>query len=349
MSPEKPTGPLALNAAPALARRREVLEKLDVEPSVYNAANRRFPVQWPKYYLDLASSEAIARLGRPTLSELESDPGDIVDPISDRLQRPVPFIVRKHKNRVIVLAAKRCHFYCRFCFRREEPVQSSGEPDAEAWSRIFSYLGENPEIEEAILSGGDPLTLDDEALRKIRVRLEQIPSIKHWRIHSRAPVHFPQRMTHDLVDAITGSKPLRLITHYNHADEVTGQSSRVAELMQQAGITYKNQAVLLNGVNQTLQAQANLWRAMNDLGIQPHYLHHPDRVAGNAMFRLTIREGQELFEQMKHHLSIPLPEYVLDLPDGRGKVPVMALQTSSNCSYTYQHEDGSISHYRDFS
>jgi lysine 2,3-aminomutase len=311
-------------------------------------AHRRFPVSWPRSYLALAADEVVARMGRPAREELAPHPGDIPDPIADRAQRPVPFIVRKHEDRVIVLAAKRCHFYCRFCFRREEPVRKSSEPGSDDWERIYRFLHDHPEIQEPILSGGDPLTLDDTTLGEIGRRFSRIPSVRRWRIHTRAPVHFPQRLTIPLMEQLAQGPPLHVVTHYNNVAEITAESIRIAKMMAMFDVKYENQAVLLRGVNDSAKAQSELWNTLAETGIGARYLHHPDRVAGNASFRVTIRDGLSIYDAMRAGLDVPAPEYVLDLPDGRGKVPVRSLERTAPRQYRFQHADGAVSHYEDF-
>jgi len=342
-----PTQPLRETEG-AFASRRDILERLQVSEDTYNAVRRIFPVRWPRYYLDLADTHpAVARMGTPTSRELVSDPGDLADPVSDQALRPHPFVVRKHRDRVILLTTKKCHFYCRFCFRRDEPFQQAGEPTREDWEGIFAFLAAHPEIEEPILSGGDPLTLSDDMLAWIGTRLTAIASVRRWRIHTRAPVHHPHRVTPDLVAALSQTKPLTVVTHFNSAAEVTAETARVADLFHTAGIALKNQAVLLAGVNNDPAAQTLLWQAMEAHQIAPHYLHHPDRAAGNAAFRVTIAEGRALFQALRARCTAPLPAYVLDLPDGRGKIPVPEMTATSAHLWTYTHPDGTVSVYRD--
>ncbi|QTD51934.1 KamA family radical SAM protein [Sulfidibacter corallicola] len=336
------------------ASRVRIAEDLDVDPALLDRARRRFPVQWPKYYLDLAvrhgNDGPVARLGKPDPSELIEDPGDIADPISDQAKRPVPFVVQKHPDRVIILTTKKCHFYCRFCFRREEPVAKAMEPDDADWARIFAFLEAHPAIEEPILSGGDPLTLSNRQLFALRDRFARIPSVKRWRIHTRAPVHYPARVDETLVAGLGQDLPLRVVTHFNHPHEITEESHRIARLFARHGIELKNQTVLLAGINDDPLTQERLWRELWHLGIRPHYIHHPDRVAGNAMFRVRIDRGREIFARLGASLAdLPqaLPRYVIDLPDGSGKVPVPDLERLDSHRYRYRHPDGHLSHYRD--
>jgi len=334
------------------ARRSQILERLALDAHVDRMARGLFPVRWPNYYLDLVagdpSEDPIARLGRPSREELTTNSGDIADPIADRASRPVPFMVRKHRDRVILLVTRQCHFYCRFCFRREERVHGSGIPDEADWQRILAYLKDNPEIQEPILSGGDPLTLDDAGLFHIRDRLLAIPSVLRWRIHTRAPVHFPERITRPLLAGLAAKRPPCIVTHFNHAREITAETGRIAALCSELGIPLKNQAVLLNGINDSVAQQRALWRELASLGIAPHHLHHPDRVAGNAAFRVTLQRGLALYRDLVAGGAIDVPDYVLDLPDGRGKVAVDALCEIAPGQYRFTHPDGSFSHYRDF-
>ena len=331
--------------------RTELMRLLDLDASLLRQAQRRFPVRWPRYYLDLIEDDPqrdpIARMGKPTAAEFAPDPGDLSDPVADRRLRPIPFVVRKHTDRMIILTTKKCHFYCRFCFRREDPPTRSAEPGVGDWERIYAFLADHPEIEEPILSGGDPLTLTDKHLLEIGTRFNRIPSVKRWRIHSRAPVHYPARLSENLVRALTAGKPLTLVTHYNHPKELTHESRRIARLLEDAGITYKNQAVLLAGVNDRPEVQRELWAGLADLGILAYYLHHPDRAQGNAAFRLSLRRGLAIYSGLRQIYAGPLPRYVIDLPDGRGKVPVMDLVPETAGNYSYRHPDGSRSHFCD--
>jgi len=331
--------------------RDELAARLALSSDTLEAARARFPVQWPRAYLDLVgedpANDPIARMGRPSAAELEPHGGDIADPIADQLLRPVPFVVRKHRDRVIILAAKKCHFYCRFCFRREEPVAKAAEPDRADWARIFDFLRAHPEIEEPILSGGDPLTLDNDTLFWVRDRLRAIPSVRRWRIHSRAPVHFPIRVNETLLAGLAAGLETRLVTHYNHVREIGREAGRIAALAARCGVGYENQAVLLAGVNDSAAAQAALWRGLLDLGLAPRYLHHPDRAPGNAAFRLTIARGLAIYREFLANHEGPAPIYALDLPDGSGKVPVTALEPLGGGLYRYIHQDGRVSRYQD--
>jgi len=333
------------------ARRQDILERLALKDTVFLQAHKRFPVQWPDAYLQLvgqpAEKDPVAKMGRPDQREFESDPNDLADAIGDHLKRPMPFLVRKHADRIIVLTTKRCHFYCRFCFRREVPPTSQTELSPGDWDAVFDYLRGEKDLREIILSGGDPLTLTNTKLFQIKKRIEALPHIDRWRIHTRAPVHFPQRVTLQLVKGLARGLPLRVVTHFNHCREVTPSVRAAINLFRRFQIPILNQSVLLAGVNDSALSQVQLWRAMVTLGIQPYYLHHPDRVPGNAHFRVSIRQGLELYRHIRDALGQRSPNYVLDLPDGRGKVPVEQLVAVHDNLYHFHHSNNQISQYPD--
>lgn len=328
------------------ASQHEVVQRLRVDREWLSKLKGQFPVKWPAYYLDLVRDPdgPIALMGRPTPAEWQEDVNDLRDPVGDHLKRELPFVVRKHRDRVILLVTKACHFYCRFCFRRDEPP--SGGLTIGQWEQVFSYLRAHPEIEEAILSGGDPLTLSDAKLSWIGRHLHHETPIRRWRIHTRAPVHFPSRVTPKLVRGLVGLMPLRWITHFNHADEIGPETWRIAQLLASCGVGLLNQAVLLHRVNDSVEAQVDLWEGLGDLGIEGHYLHHPDRVAGNAGFRVTLEDGLRI-HQTSLQRTTRCPPYVIDLPDGSGKVPVCELEPLGEGCYVYHHPNGRCSHYRD--
>lgn len=338
----------SLEKQAAFASHAEIRDRLSLDADLLNQAHRRFPVAWPKYYLGLAQEPAIARMGRPEAAELAADQGDLADAVADRAQRPIPFVVRKHTDRVIILAAKRCHFYCRFCFRRDESVRKAAEPGLADWERIYAFLADHPEIQEPILSGGDPLTLSDRELIDIGSRLATIGSVRRWRIHTRAPVHYPQRIQEDLWAQLSRVLPLTVVTHFNNVAEITAESVRIAKMMARYGIDFQNQAVLLRGVNDDVPAQKALWEKLYALGMGARYLHHPDRTPGNADFRVTLERGLAIYRGFCGLWNGPVPTYVLDLPDGRGKVPVEKLFRVGPGKYSFQHPNGEVSHYQDF-
>ena len=203
----------------------EVAAKLDrsgpggLDPARREAA-RRFPVRWTRYYLDLADGsdpeDPIRRIAFPEPAELEPHPAELADPVGERERSPCPYVVRKHPDRAILLVTSRCHVYCRFCFRRSFPDGEHREPSVEALDAALDYLAGESELREVILSGGDPLVLPDEELRRIVARLSAMPQLTHLRLHTRAPVHDPARVTPQLVRSLASGLPLWVVLHFDH-------------------------------------------------------------------------------------------------------------------------------------
>jgi lysine 2,3-aminomutase len=319
------------SAAVALA---EVAARFGVGPALdpeRAAAARRFPVRWTSYYLGLADAadpaDPIRRIAFPEPGELESGPGDLVDPVGERRVTPLPFVVRKHRDRAILLVTARCHVYCRFCFRRSFPDGAHRDPPAHALDAALDYLAGESDLREVILSGGDPLVLPDETLRSIVARLSAIGQLESLRVHTRAPVHDPARVTPELTRALASGLPMWVVLHFDHPREVTAETARAVSLLLEAGLPVLNQTVLLAGVNDDPATLATLFRALLRARVKPYYLHHPDRVSGARAFWVELERGLAIYRELRRRLGggPALPQYVLDLPDGSGKVPVESL------------------------
>lgn len=311
----------------------EAAARLGADLAAWREAARLFPVRWPEGYLALAESpegEAIRRMGLPHPEESSPQPGELADPVGEAALSPVPFVVRKHPDRVILLVTATCHFYCRFCFRRSFPDGGHRSPSDAELARALEHLAGEADLREIILSGGDPLTLSDERLVRLVRDCAGLSRVERIRIHSRAPVHAPERVTDELARALVaacGGKPLRLVTHPNHAVELTPSFERAVAALQASGIEVLSQSVLLRGVNDDAAEIARLFRGLRELGVTPHYLHHPDRVPGAARFFVSIERGLRLVAEAEA-LAGPglLPPHVIDVPDGSGKVPVSSLE-----------------------
>ena len=283
------------------------------------AAARRFPVRWPRSYLKLARqadpSDPILRMGLPDWRELVSDPGDLQDPVGETRLGPTRYLIRKYRNRALLLVSARCHFYCRFCFRSSFPDGEHRDPTQAELDEALRALASDARIEEVILSGGDPLVLDDESLERLLLRLSQLPQLKRVRVHTRTPVVYPERVTARLARVLATGLPCRVVAHFNHPVELTAETPRVVSTLARHGIPLLNQAVLLRGVNDGPRLLADLCRGLGTNHITPRYLHHTDRTPGNAHFRVSIARGLSLYNELKRRLpETLLPRYVIDLP-----------------------------------
>ena len=270
-------------------------------------------------------SDPIARQFVPTGAELDHEPGESADPIGDEAHSPVPGIVHRYPDRVLLMATHACAVYCRFCFRRETvgPTAAKAIPP-KALDAALVYIAAHPQIWEVILTGGDPLVLSPRRLEALMRRLGGIDHVKVVRLHTRVPAAEPARVTPALIQALNASgKAVYVALHADHPRELTATARAACARLIDAGVPMLGQTVLLAGVNDDPGTLGALMRAMVETRIKPYYLHHPDHAPGTAHFRTGIAEGQALMRGMRGRLSgLCQPTYVLDIPGGHGKVPI---------------------------
>ena len=294
-----------------------------IKAAMLRAVSKNFPVAVTEEWSDLAGptpEDPLLRQVLPDPRELIALPGDLPDPVGDRAKSPVPWLVQKHSDRALLLVTKRCQVYCRYCFRRDHSPGEQMDPSpAELENAIQTAVHSG--AHELILSGGDPLALTDEKLDGILNRVR--PHFPILRIHSRAPITAPSRVTPGLISLLVTHRPIWMVVHANHPSELGTGARESLRLLTQAGIQVLNQSVLLRGVNDDAAVLADLSRELVQLGVLPYYLHHTDPVPGNGHFRVDVHRGLAIHEALKQQLSgVALPAYVVDLPGGQGKIPV---------------------------
>lgn len=264
----------------------------------------------------------------PREAEATLLPDELEDPIGDdnpELQtHPVPTITHRYADRVLFYPTPMCAVYCRYCFRKRLVGQAVFTPDPADIQKGIAYIAAHPEIREVIFTGGDPLILPDKRLLNI---MEEVATIEHvtlLRIHTRLPVVNPFRLTADLAEGLAGlRKPVRIVTHFNHPVEVTLTAVQAIGRLTGRGIPVLNQSVLLHGVNADANLLESLLLKLVTNGIQPYYLHHPDKVQGSGHFRVSLSRGRRIYGELSNRLpGYALPRYVLDIPGGYGKIPV---------------------------
>ncbi len=271
------------------------------------------------------ADDPIARQFIPSAQELETHPSERADPIGDHLKSPVPGVVHRYPDRVLLKIASVCSVYCRFCFRREMVGPANGEAlSAADLAAALDYIATTPAIWEVILTGGDPFVLSPRRIRDVTEALSAIPHVKVLRWHTRVPVVDPDRVTGELVDALRATKKTVFVgLHTNHPRELTGAAVEAISRLVDAGIPLVSQTVLLKGVNDNADTLEALMRRLVELRVKPYYLHHGDLAPGTTHFRTTITEGRALMAELRRRLSgLALPTYVLDLPGAHGKVPI---------------------------
>ena len=269
--------------------------------------------------------DPIARQFLPSEAELDHRPGESADPIGDEAHSPVPGIVHRYPDRVLLMATHACAVYCRFCFRRESVGPAAGKAlSPTELDAALGYIAARPDIWEVILTGGDPLILSPRRLGALMARLGAVDHVKVIRLHSRVPAADPERITPALVRALKRSgKAVYVALHADHPRELTPAARAASAKLVDAGVPMLGQTVLLKGVNDDPETLGALMRAMVESRIKPYYLHHPDHAPGTSHFRSGVAEGQALMRAIRGRLSgLCQPTYVLDIPGGHGKVPV---------------------------
>lgn len=293
----------------------------------------------------------IARQYEPDVRELVESPDELEDPIGDHAHSPVPGIVHRYADRVLLKPVHVCAVYCRFCFRREQVGPGSEMLSPEDVAQAMDYIRQTPQIWEVILTGGDPLVLSPRRLKAIIDELSGIHHVKIIRIHTRVPVANPSRVTDDLVAALDSPKAVYVVLHCNHVNELTPDVQAAAQKFIKAGIPLLSQSTLLAGINDSTDVLEALYRRLTEMKIKPYYLHHPDKAAGTGHFRLSLQRGQQIVQELWARLSgIARPAYILDIPGGAGKVlaqPSAITSTESAGVYHVRDPKGGMHIYRD--
>jgi lysine 2,3-aminomutase len=259
----------------------------------------------------------------PRIEESVTNPDELTDPCGEDSHMPVPGLVHRYPDRVLLMVTDRCASYCRYC-TRSRVVSGAGEQELSVdLEGAFAYLEKHPEVRDVLLSGGDPLLLSDAKLDSILSRLRKISSIEFVRIGSRIPIFLPQRITPALVAMLRSHHPLFLSIHTNHPKELTAEVRTGLERLADAGVPLGNQSVLLRGVNDRVEILKELFHKLLLCRVRPYYLYQCDLITGSAHLRTTIREGQEIMEQLRGHTTgYAVPTYVVDGPGGGGKIPI---------------------------
>ncbi|MFT8590532.1 lysine-2,3-aminomutase-like protein [Acetobacter orientalis] len=289
------------------------------------AVAQHYATAIPPAFLDLIEhpNDPIAIQVIPTPAELEVTPEERSDPIGDDALSPVPGIVHRYADRALLKPLLVCPLYCRFCFRREHVGPDGGLLDDAALERALEWLRTHPQIQEVILTGGDPLMLSARRLGQIMDALSAMPHVTTIRLHTRVPVAAPERVTEALLDTLESDKAVWMAVHINHARELSEAAKLCLKQIVRRGIPLLGQSVLLRGVNDSEDALEALFRGMVAARMRPYYLHQLDPAPGTARFHVPVEEGQRLLAGLRGRVTgLAWPTYVLDIPGGYGKVPL---------------------------
>ena len=292
------------------------------------AAPGRFRVDVTPYFASLMDPDdphcPIRRQIIPTAEELTPFAASMADSLNEDAHSPVPGLVHRYPDRVLMLVTTQCASYCRYCTRSRIVGDPAAQFARRDYDRQLDYIARTPAVRDVLLSGGDPLTIPQRVLEELLTRLRAIPHEEIIRIGSRVPVFLPQRITPDLVEMLRRFHPLWMNVHFNHPREITPEVSEALARLADAGIPLGCQSVLLAGVNDCPNVMKELCHKLVMNRVRPYYLYQCDLVQGAGHFRTPVAVGIEIMEALRGHTSgYAIPTFVIDAPGGGGKVPVM--------------------------
>ncbi|MGI8740841.1 MAG: KamA family radical SAM protein [Gammaproteobacteria bacterium] len=291
--------------------------------------NGPLPVGIPPYYASLLDendpAQPLRRTVVPAGGEYIRAPGEADDPLGEDGDSPVPGLVHRYPDRVLFLVTNFCSTYCRYC-TRSRLVGAAGELSLKKSDieRAIDYIAATPTIRDVLLSGGDPLSLDDDRLDFILSRLRAIPHVEFLRIGTKQPAVMPQRVTPALVGILKKYHPLWMSLHFTHPDELTPEVAEACNRLADAGVPLGSQTVLLKGVNDDVATMTQLVHGLLKVRVKPYYLYQCDPISGSAHFRTTVDKGLEIIRGLRGHTTgYAVPSYVVDGPGGGGKIPLL--------------------------
>jgi lysine 2,3-aminomutase len=285
------------------------------------------PVGITPYYMSLLAPDdpqhPLRRSVIPTVHEFTHTPGEAEDPLGEEHDSPVPGLVHRYPDRVLLLVLDHCSSYCRYCTRSRVVGQGEIVPSEERLEQALDYIRCHPQVRDVLLSGGDPLFLSDERLDWILTRLRAIPHVEFVRLGTKMPAVLPQRITRELCRMLRRHHPLWMSLHFVHPDECTPETAQACTRLADAGIPLGSQTVLLAGINDDVQTMKRLMHELLKMRVRPYYLYQCDPILGSSHFRTPVSKGLEIIEGLRGHTSgYAVPTYVIDAPGGGGKIPL---------------------------
>ncbi|MBP5531585.1 MAG: KamA family radical SAM protein, partial [Lentisphaeria bacterium] len=293
---------------------------------IRNAAEK-FPLRISPHYLSLIreAGDALYRQCVPDERELEYSPDLLEDPLGEEARSPAPCIVHRYVDHCLFLVSNECATYCRFCTRKRRFGCGGARPiGRDELAAGIAYVAAHPEIRDVLVSGGDPLLLEDGELDAVLTSLRTIPHVEIIRIGTRVPCMLPERITNNLCRMLKKHHPLYVNVHFNHPDELVEPSIAALGRLADAGIVLGSQTVLLRGVNDDPAVMKKLMEKLLAARVRPYYLLQMDLVRGGEHFRTPLETGVKIIDALRGHTSgLAVPHFIIDLPEGRGKVEMI--------------------------
>lgn len=313
-----------------LAGLERMVRLTDDERETVRRLGGRLPVGITPYYASLIDPENPADPIRKTMipqgTEFLPSPGEADDPLGEDHDSPVPGLVHRYPDRALFLVTNFCATYCRYC-TRARMVGHSGEYhfNHAQYQQAIDYIAGHPEIRDVLLSGGDPLTMNDERLEWILARIRAIPHVEFLRIGTKVPAVLPQRVTPGLTRMLRRYHPLWMSIHFMHPCEVTPEVSQACARLADAGIPLGSQTVLSKGVNDDVETMKRLVHGLLKIRVRPYYLYQCDPISGSSHFRTSVEKGLEIMAGLRGYTTgYGVPTFVIDAPGGGGKIPLIA-------------------------
>lgn len=306
-----------------------ILTLSEEETDAVKTNGDNLPLSITPYYASLLDKNnpmhPLRRAVVPVRAELCRSFGEAEDPLGEDADSPVPGLVHRYPDRVLFLVTDFCSTNCRYCTRSRMVGRSSASHGGVAnWEKALAYIEANTGIRDVLISGGDPLTLGDDALEWLLSRLCRISHLDIVRIGTKVPVVLPQRITSKLARMLKRYHPLWINIHFMHPEEVTPETSTACTRLADAGIPLGSQTVLLKGINDDVDTMKELYHRLLKIRVRPYYLYQCDPILGSAHFRTSVEKGLEIIKGLRGHTSgLAVPNFVIDAPGGGGKIPLL--------------------------
>jgi lysine 2,3-aminomutase len=316
------------NSYTQFSKLAEVIDVSNIDDVEFLNKSRKLPLRITPYYASLLDNKsnnyAIAKSVVPSKQELIISEGEESDPLHEDSMCPVLNLVHRYPDRVLMLSTGFCSTYCRYCTRSHMVLKDKKHYGQKAWGDSINYIKNNPDIHDVIISGGDPLTMNDKHLEFLISSLRAIPHIEIIRIGTKVPMVLPQRITNKLVKMLKKYHPLYMSIHATHPDEITPEVTEALTRLANAGIVLGSQTVLLKGINDNVETMKNLMLKLLKNRVRPYYIYQCDPILGSSHFRTPVSKGLEIIQGLRGFISgYAIPHYVIDAPGGGGKVPLL--------------------------
>src|SRR5512136_564532 len=310
-----------------LEQLKEIIELTPEETEGIKHSKGRLALAVTPYFASLMDpvnqNYPIRRQAIPRIEEIRLSKSEMVDPLGEDNHSPVPGLVHRYPDRVLLLVTDQCAVYCRYCTRRRLVGSNERSITQGNFEEVLKYLKSHRKVRDVLISGGDPLLLENERLEEIVSRLRALPHLEILRIGTRVPVTLPQRITGGLVRMLKKYHPLMISIHFTHPKEITDQVRRACSELADVGIPLGSQTVLLKGINDKPYVMKKLLHELLKIRVRPYYIYQCDLAMGTGHFRTSVATGIQIMEKLRGHTTgYAVPTYVVDTPGGGGKIPL---------------------------